>query len=158
MTKINRKIEYSLMALRIMMQKRPGELTSAKEVSEITGAPFDATSKVMQILSQKGILKSEQGIRGGYQIVKDLKEVSFFDLNELILGPMAVVKCVKSEEPCDLISTCNIQSPLAELDSKLKSFYKNLSLDELLLSCAPGKKVFDSPVSETLKTSSVEWQ
>jgi Rrf2 family nitric oxide-sensitive transcriptional repressor len=132
MTKINRKIEYALMALKLMNEKKPGELTSVKEVCEMTGAPFDATSKVLQTLSHHEVLKSEQGIRGGYQIIKDLKSVSFYELNEWILGEVAVAKCVKVESPCDLMSTCNIQSPILNLNNQLKAFYKSLSLSQVL--------------------------
>lgn len=132
MTKINRKIEYALMALKFMLAKRPGELSSAKEICEQTGAAFDATAKVMQVLAHHGILKSEQGVNGGYQIIKDLAKVSFYDLSELLLGPVAVVKCVKTEEPCDLFEKCNIKSPIMNINNKLIEFYKNLNLKEVL--------------------------
>jgi Rrf2 family transcriptional regulator, nitric oxide-sensitive transcriptional repressor len=56
MNRLNRKVEYALMALKVMAQKRAGELTSAKEVVEKTGCPFDATARVLQQMAQKGIL------------------------------------------------------------------------------------------------------
>ena len=80
MNKINRKVEYALIALKHMRGKAPGELTSAKEISSIYGSPFDVTARVMQVLTQKNILRSEQGAHGGYQITKDLNRVSVYDL------------------------------------------------------------------------------
>lgn len=53
MNKLNRKVEYALMALKFMSSKVPGELTSTKEVVESTGCPFDATARVMQQMAQK---------------------------------------------------------------------------------------------------------
>ena len=44
MHKVNRKIEYALMALKFMSGKMPGQLTQVKEICEKTGSPFDATA------------------------------------------------------------------------------------------------------------------
>lgn len=128
---MNRKIEYSLMALKHMAKKRPGELTSAKEIVESLGTPFDATARVLQLMAQNGLLQSEQGVRGGYLIVRDLTKVSFFDLSEMILGSMKVAKCM-GESECELHDKCNIQSPMLNLDRKMNEFYQSLSLGEIL--------------------------
>lgn len=135
MNKINRKLEYALMALKHMSQKIPGELTSAKEVSDSFHTPFDATARVMQQMAQKenGLLRAEYGANGGYQINKDLARVSVLDLIEMIEGPTALVKCVQGEKACEIKDTCNISSPLQQLNDRLNDFYQSLSLKELLL-------------------------
>lgn len=134
MNRLNRKVEYALMGLKIMAQKRPGELTSAKEIVELTGSPFDATARVLQQMAQKGILRSEQGAHGGYVVIRDLAKVSLYELMELILGPLAVAKCVGEDavSSCDLKQKCNISSPVSLLNRKLGEFYQNLSIAELL--------------------------
>lgn len=132
MTRLNRKVEYALMALKHMSSKFPGQLTTAKEICEVTGGPFDATARVMQVMAHKGLLKSEQGAHGGYLLVKDLSKVSFYELMEMILGPMEIVKCIHASEECELHSSCNIQSPLSQLNSRLMEFYSQLPLNDLL--------------------------
>ncbi len=132
MNRLNRKVEYALMALKLMAQKRAGELTTAKEVVEKVGCPFDATARVLQQLAQKGILRSEQGAHGGYVLVRDLMRVSFYELNEMILGPMGVTKCLQSDSSCELQDTCNIQSPVSVLNRRLSDFYQGLTVGELL--------------------------
>lgn len=132
MNRLNRKVEYALMALKVMAHKRQGELTSAKEVVEQTGCPFDATARVLQQLVQRGILRSEQGAHGGYLLVRDLNKISFFDLNQMILGPLAVAKCLHAPGECELVSTCNIVSPVVALNRKLAEFYQALSVGDLL--------------------------
>ncbi|WP_413291964.1 RrF2 family transcriptional regulator [Bdellovibrio sp. HCB185ZH] len=134
MNKINRKLEYALMALKYMSQKIPGELTSAKEVSDAFHTPFDATARVMQQMAQKGgFLRAEYGASGGYQITKDLAKVSIHDLVEVIEGPTALVKCLHKEVPCEIQGTCNIVSPVTALNNKLTDFYKSVSLKDLLV-------------------------
>lgn len=132
MNRLNRKVEYALMALKIMSQKRAGELTSSKEIVEETGCPFDATARVLQQLSSHGILRSEQGAHGGYVLVRDLARVSFYELSEVILGQVGLAKCLQNEDACDLKARCNIVTPVAVLNRKLTEFYQNLSVGELL--------------------------
>ena len=135
MNKINRKLEYALMALKHMSGKIPGELTSAKEVSDSFNTPFDATARVMQQMAQKGgILRAEYGANGGYQITKDLGKISIHELVEMIEGPTALVKCLHKEAPCEIQGTCNIVSPITQLNNKLTDFYKSVTLKDLLVS------------------------
>ena len=136
MNKINRKLEYALIALKHMKAKSPGELSTAKEISQHFNMPFDATARVMQILAQKGILKSEQGVNGGYQIVKDLNKLSLGELMGFILGPVSLAKCLHKEDvgdsPCEVLAHCSIMSPMTTLNRKLNDFYESISLGELL--------------------------
>jgi Rrf2 family transcriptional regulator, nitric oxide-sensitive transcriptional repressor len=132
MTRMNRKLEYALMALKHMSAKIPGELTSAKEVVDVTGVPFDATARVMQTMANRGLLRSEHGAHGGYVIVRDLSKVSLFDLYEMILGKMEVARCLHGDGTCELEGHCNIQSPINFLHRRVTDFYRGLSLAELL--------------------------
>jgi len=117
-----------------MYHKHPGELTTAKEVCDRYKTSFDAMAKVMQQLAQKGVLKSEQGARGGYLLQKDLSRFSFFELVKFVEGPVGVVKCLHqaSEQSCELMNTCNIVSPAQFINKKLIHFYESLMVDEIL--------------------------
>lgn len=132
MNRLNRKLEYALMALKVMSQKRPGELTSAKEVVDATGSPFDATARVLQQMAQQGILRSEHGAHGGYVVIRDLARISFLELSEIILGRVTVARCLSEDEGCELKSSCNIISPVSILNRRLFEFYGQLTLGELL--------------------------
>lgn len=132
MNRLNRKVEYALMALKVMAHKRAGELTSAKEIVDSTGCPFDATARVLQQMAQREILRSEQGAHGGYVLIRDLNKVSFYELMELILGSLAVAKCMNEESGCELKSSCNIVSPISILNRRLTEFYQGLMVGDLL--------------------------
>ncbi len=133
MNRLNRKVEYALMALKLMAQKRPGELTTAKEIAETTGSPFDATARVLQKMAQHKILRSEHGAHGGYVLVRDLSGVSLLELSQLILGAVKAAKCLQNMGDCELKDRCNIHSPISILNRKQEDFYKNITLGELLM-------------------------
>lgn len=133
MIRLNRKIEYAMVALKHLSCKKPNELTSAAEISEKFKTPFDATSRVLQIMAQRGLLRSEQGAHGGYKIAQDLEKVTLYDLSNMILGPVEIVKCLQDDQGhCELSSSCNIKTPAQNLNQKFVGFYKSIHLKELV--------------------------
>lgn len=135
MNKINRKLEYALIGLKHMRAKAPGELTSVKELTTAYGCPFDAASRVMQVLAQHGVLISEQGAHGGYMIGRDLTRLSFAELSEILLGRVQIARCLSDsheEGSCEMRGSCNIVTPVQMLNKKLNEFYRGLSVADLL--------------------------
>ncbi len=131
MFKMNRKIEYALIALKHMSRKRPGEISTAKEISDTYGCSFDTIARILQVLAHNGWLHSTQGVSGGYIIIKDLAKVTFYDLSVLILGPLKLVRCLSSS--CHIKQKCNIVSPVQNLNDQLMAFYQSLTVHSLIV-------------------------
>ncbi|MCM2348893.1 MAG: Rrf2 family transcriptional regulator [Bacteriovoracaceae bacterium] len=151
MIKINRKVEYALMVLKLMKDKDANELTTAREVCDKFETPFDTTAKVMQLMNTAGILHSQKGVKGGYTLSGDLSQVSYMALVEIIEGKSFMMDC--HEGPCELIHQCNIGQPIKRLNDYLINIFNALSLNELLaednllaLKKLPEKKVEDCPI------------
>ena len=133
MFKVNRKVEYALMALKYMVQKHPGELTTAKEVSDRFHTSEEVMAKVLQSLTKHKMLQSVQGVQGGYLIQKDLSRVTFLQLNEILIGRSTATKCLQSDgDQCELKDNCNIISPMHQLNNKINLFLSSLTIDELI--------------------------
>jgi Rrf2 family protein len=130
MLKINRKVEYALMVLKLMSDKGGDELTSAREVCDRFHTPFDTTSKVMQQLNLAGILSSVKGTKGGYSLHHDLSQLSYLQLVELIEGKGFGVDC--HDGPCELMGSCNISQPIKKLNDYVVAIFSSLSIKELL--------------------------
>lgn len=146
MLKINKKVEYALMALKFMADKiNPLELTSAREICDEFQTPFDTTAKVMQLMNNYEILKSVKGIKGGYLLNKSLENITYMELARLIEerndnGNI----CNNGKSTCELLSKCNITKPVEALNRKLSSFLESLTLAELL----QGQKFNNNILSE----------
>lgn len=138
MLKLNRRLEYALIALKHMAQvscaQDGGEkkLIPAKEISQAYSVPFDVVSRVLQILNQNGIVKSIQGVQGGYFLNKNLDEISLYHLIELLDGPLELVKCLGPDHDCEIKDSCNIMSPLQLFNQKVIEFYKTIKVSELV--------------------------
>ena len=141
MFKINRKLEYALIALKYMSAKNPGQLTSAKEICDIYHVPFDPTSRVLQIMAQKEILQAEQGAKGGYQIIKDLNKITMRELSDMLIGPIEIANCFHgSYSHCEISHTCHIIAPMLNLNENIKKLFSTISIAELIQSKHHGEK------------------
>lgn len=133
MLKINRKIEYALIALKHMDSLYRGELVAAKEICSTYNTPFDPTSRVLQLMAQGGMLKAEQGARGGYQIRKDLSKVSFVELADMLGEPISFVPCFsRNSVNCEFAARCNIADSMISLGEKTRGFLKSMSLRDII--------------------------
>src|SRR3954447_17323232 len=99
MIKLNRTTEYGLMALKHMSRKcapTGNVVTSAREVADTYGLPFEITAKTLQRLKDTGLIQSAQGARGGYTLQRPLGEVNVAEFLSLMEGPQSVVACAGS--------------------------------------------------------------
>ncbi len=141
MFKVNRKIEYALIALKHMSAKIPGQLTSAKEICDIYQTPFDPTSRVLQIMTQHGILQAEQGAHGGYQIVKSLEKVTMKELSDMLIGPIEIVNCFHGDySHCEISTNCHIIAPMLNLNERINSLFHTITVTDLIAAKHQGEK------------------
>jgi Rrf2 family protein len=132
--KVNRKVEYGLVALKHMSTKPNGQLTSVREICDHFGTPFDPVAHVMRILNAEGLVKSEQGAHGGYRLQPNALEVNFGDFIEVIEGhPLAFADCLREDDcRCTLQERCNIMAPMHNLHHRLMAFFRSVKLVDLL--------------------------
>ena len=141
MFKINRKLEYALIALKHMSHKNPGQLTSAKEICDIYKTPFDPTSRVLQIMTQGEVLQAEQGVKGGYQIIRDLNKITMKELSDMIIGPIEIANCFhRNYSHCEISHSCLIISPMLNLNQMLNNLFSNIVIASLIQSRHHGEK------------------
>ncbi len=132
MLKITKKVEYALIILKYMGERPKGAFYSAREICDHFNIPFDTTAKVMQSLNNRDILTSLQGANGGYQLSKNLSEITFLEIEEIIEGKSSELFCNTTKGLCYLHPSCNIISPVDRLNRKVKKFLSDLSIEELL--------------------------
>ncbi len=134
MLKVNRKVEYGLVALKHMASKPPQQLISVREICDQYGAPFDPMAHVLRMLATAKLVESEQGAHGGYRLIGDLTRYSVAEFIELIDGQLALTECMKSEQDCrcTMMDRCNIVSPMHNFHNHMIQFLRSISVHDLL--------------------------
>lgn len=142
------------MALRHMSRKR-SEVTSAREIADSYGLPFEITAKTLQRLKDTGLIQSAQGARGGYTLQRQLADVSLAEFLRLMEGPQSVVACAgTASDPaaasghgdtgCEYRGRCEIKHLMSDLNSRIFAFLSSIRLAELAEDPGHGTVTFSS--------------
>lgn len=135
MFQLSKKVEYALIAMRHMALAREGPIVTTKEIAEKYQLPYDLLAKVMQKLTREGFIVSYQGVRGGYILRLDPKEVKISSIINAIEGKpnISIIQCEsESPETCGIHSTCTIKTPLVRLQSNINTVLNDMSISEMV--------------------------
>ena len=128
MFKVGKQVETALLALKELEYSSSG--SSISSISEKHKLSKNTLAKVLQTLLNSGHLKSSQGVKGGYSLIKPLSEISFYELlNEL--NEVKRLTC-HSKEGCQLQNTCTIKSPLKAWEKRFEDFLKSTPVSDLV--------------------------
>ena len=77
-------------------------LIDAKTLSAITSVTQRFALKILHKLVTGGVVNSYKGVKGGYKLAEDADKITLRRVIELIDGPIAIARCLDSDEACSL--------------------------------------------------------
>ena len=133
MLKLNKKVEYALIALVEMdTTDNQMELVTAKSLAERFHIPSEILGKVLQLMVKTGLLFSVQGVKGGYTLARPLSEISILQLINAIEGEIALASCLHDDaEKCAQYDYCTIRTPLEVVQSELEDFFSRITVQDI---------------------------
>lgn len=130
---ITRETDY---ALRILRSLEGGEQKTAAQIcgEEMISQQF--AYKIMKKLSHAGLIAVARGTDGGCRLTADLRQVSLFDLLQIMGGDNKTSACMQPGFKCAWRekngSRCNIHCRLSEIQSRLDDSLRGCSLSEMM--------------------------
>lgn len=138
MLRFSKKADYALIAMAHLALK-PGS-ASAREIAESYEIPTELMAKVLQRLVRRGLLTSQQGARGGYQLAHAATGISVADVIQAIDGPVAVTACSTDEDRCGQFAKCNVRDPLWRISDIIVSALSRTMVSELASDVEPAAR------------------
>ena len=129
MLKLTRKLEYALIALRHMQDKR-NTFISTKEIAGMYLIPQELLAKILQQMTKLNYIKAAQGPQGGYRIRKGLTEISLTQFVEELEGPFGMVNCSISSD-CIQLNNCNIRMPINKINDNIRSIFNDIPITDI---------------------------
>jgi Rrf2 family protein len=131
MLRLSKKADYALMAMKHLAQKPGAQSSSAREIAEQYDIPIELLAKVLQRLVRRGLLLSQQGTRGGYQLARLPATISVADVIQAIDGPVTVTACSTDGGTCDQFAKCNVRDPLWRVRERILAALGECTVAEL---------------------------
>jgi FeS assembly SUF system regulator len=141
MLRLSKKADYALMAMKHLALREGKGSSSAREIAEEYAIPVELMAKVLQRLARRGLLSSQQGTRGGYQLARTSRSISVAEVIQAIDGPLTVTACSAVNERCGQFAKCNVRDPLWKIRERIVTALTTCSVLELAVESAPGPAV-----------------
>ncbi len=120
--------ELGLQAVLFLSIKKEKRIFNASEVSKELKVPKEYVSKVMQILTESGIIGSKKGKNGGFYLAKSPSSIKLIDIVEAIDGLEIFNNCVLGFPGCSSDNPCPVHDKWGALRDDA---YKMLSTETL---------------------------
>jgi Rrf2 family protein len=130
--KISRKADYAMRAV-IYIARQPKEKRNPiNAIAEAESIPRDFLAKILKELTRAGILKSYQGVHGGYQLARTPNQISLLSISEAMDGPLGLALCVR-EGGGKKYDSYNVMCPFfTKLQSQVKSAMKSATIAKMV--------------------------
>ena len=130
---ITRASEYAILSL-IVLSKASSPMDS-ETLSNQLSIPKSFLAKILQSLAKGGILKSHRGVKGGFALLLEPKDIDMLLIMSCVEGKApAVFDCASSLNDCPLnkANLCSIWPFLNKLQGKIDNFLAEMSLADIL--------------------------
>lgn len=120
----SKKCEYGLQAILYLSSVSPLKVSNAEEISKSLQIPKEFVSKILQELTESGIVSSKKGKNGGFFLERALDKIRLIDVVVAIDGFDVFNRCVLGFPNCSSESPCPVHNHWSKLS---KETYRMLS-------------------------------
>lgn len=131
---VSTKGRYALRVMLDLAQQDRNAYISLKSISERQKISMKYMEAIVAMLNKAGLLKSQRGKDGGYQLSRLPEEYPIGEILKLTEGTLAPVACLgeKCNEECEISSNCLTRPMWKKLDGIIDEYLSSVTLADLL--------------------------
>jgi Rrf2 family protein len=124
----SKKCEYGLQAVLFLAAHQDNNVIPVDDIARKLNIPKEFVSKILQSLTNSGIVSSKKGKSGGFSLAQDPKKIKLIDIVAAIDGLDIFNSCVLGFPNCNPKNPC----PLHDKWGELRTMAYNMISDETL--------------------------
>ncbi|MDP7638421.1 MAG: Rrf2 family transcriptional regulator [Candidatus Hydrogenedentes bacterium] len=128
---ISKTASHALKAL-VALGERPDEFQGAASIAARIGAPQNYLGKLLQTLAQSGLVYSQKGKGGGFQLARKLEAITLFDIVEPIDHVSKWEGCFMGRAPCPGDNPCALHEKWGGVRDLYLATLKETKLADLI--------------------------
>jgi Rrf2 family protein len=102
----SKKCEYGLQAVLYLATCDKGSVVPVDNIAGKLNIPKEFVSKILQSLTESGIVNSRKGKSGGFSLAQDPKKIKLIDIVAAIDGLAMFNNCVLGFPNCNPVNPC----------------------------------------------------
>ena len=162
MLRVSKIIDYGTLVL-THMASDPERVFSATDLATALGLGQPVVSKVLKTLTQREILKSTRGARGGYALGRAAEDISIADIiDALDEQPFGLTECTATPGTCSVEADCNIRSNWHRINAIVRKTLEQVSIADMVTPSAtieflPGRRSESKPPANVTAACPSTW-
>ena len=128
---LSKTCTYGVQAAIYVAARKCEDWISINEISSSLNISFHFLTKVLQQLTNAGIMTSQRGVHGGVMLAKRAEEVSLLDLISVIDGTDVFEQCMLGLPGCGVADACPIHDRWEMLRTEIVRVFMGTSLEAL---------------------------
>ncbi len=130
MLRLGKLADYGLL-ITTFLAKSDQQMTT-EEVSNAIQLPLATVRKLMKLLVDAGIVVSQRGAKGGYQLASNPVDINIVDIIEAVDGPVMLTECSQEGNCCGRSANCNLSSNWQYLNKLVIQQFSDVSIYDML--------------------------
>ena len=127
----SKKCEYGLQAVLYLAAHNNSDVVKSEEISKKLNIPKEFISKILQSLTESGLVYSKKGKSGGFALAKAPNKIRLIDIVTAIDGMSMFNNCVLGFPHCSPDHPCPLHEQWGELRTKAYNMLTDETLDQL---------------------------
>lgn len=127
----SKKCEYGLQAVLYLASKHGEPVVAAEEIAGKLNIPREFVSKILQSLTESGLVYSKKGKSGGFALAKDPQSIRLIDIVAAIDGLGMFNSCVLGFPNCSPQHPCPLHDKWGVLRTNAYNMLTDQTLDQL---------------------------
>lgn len=134
---MSKKCKYALKALVRLGEEFGGGLLLTDDIARAENIPKKFLEQILLDLKHAGYVRSKQGTKGGYRLVRDPSQITLAEIYRLFDGAIALVPCVSQKfyEECDDCpdeKACRFKRVFVEVREQTNELLSGVTIDSFL--------------------------
>ena len=130
MLRIKKMTDYAVLILSNLAMH--DDYLTAKEIASATHISLPTVKKLLKKLNKKGLVKSRQGVLGGYTLHTDAKTISIALLLNALEGNLSITQCASESDKCSVEDFCHIGNAWQLINQRVFASLDDLTLMDLI--------------------------
>jgi FeS assembly SUF system regulator len=145
MLRITRQTDYGVVLL-AHLATHPERSYNAPELAAEAAIPLPMAGKVLKALTRSGLLRSQRGVAGGYQLARPAAAITVAEILTALEGPVALTDCIAhGPGECHQARGCPSRLNWEHINQAVLAALEGVSLADMTGPTRP--PAFDRPIA-----------
>jgi FeS assembly SUF system regulator len=145
MLRVTKLADYGIIMLTYFVT-HPGTTHNARDIAAFVRLPLPMASKILKLLTKSGLLISQRGTKGGYELARSPQRISVAEIIRALEGPIAVTECTDIVRgDCGLETQCPVRTNWHKINEAIYAALEKITLAEMTQPLEPSLLSLDLP-------------